>query len=133
MKIDLDFVKKSYTNLNVIKSYAQKRNEYGLSCIEKKIITRYFKSENQLLDVGCGTGRVSFGLHELGYKKITGIDISEEMIKVACSHKDEMHTELKFDVQNVLELQYQENSFDGAIIFHAITPIPKRENRKRHY
>ncbi|WP_196891579.1 class I SAM-dependent methyltransferase [Aureivirga marina] len=36
-----------------------------------------------LLDLGCGSGYYSFLLQKLGAKRIVGIDISDEMIKVA--------------------------------------------------
>lgn len=43
-----------------------------------------------VLDLGCGTGKVTFLLRELGYD-MTGVDISEEMLSVAkniCAEKD---------------------------------------------
>lgn len=55
----------------------------GLWKAEQTLIDKYFKKSGSILDVGCGAGRVSLGLAELGYKTILGIDISAAMIEAA--------------------------------------------------
>jgi len=54
--------------------------------IEQDVICDLLKgvSKNgRVLDLGCGTGRITSELVRLGYKKIVGVDISEEMLAEA--------------------------------------------------
>lgn len=36
-----------------------------------------------VLDAGCGTGLVGLALHEIGYRNISGVDLSPKMVEVA--------------------------------------------------
>jgi 2-polyprenyl-3-methyl-5-hydroxy-6-metoxy-1,4-benzoquinol methylase len=39
--------------------------------------------EARLLDIGCGNGSLIMALHQLGFRHVQGIDISEEQIQIA--------------------------------------------------
>mmetsp|Transcript_24697 Transcript_24697/g.21864 ORF Transcript_24697/g.21864 Transcript_24697/m.21864 type:complete len:126 (+) Transcript_24697:168-545(+) len=39
--------------------------------------------EIKILDFGCGTGLLGYNLKALGYKNVTGLDASDEMLKKA--------------------------------------------------
>lgn len=45
-------------------------------------IQQYMKPNAAIIDVGCGTGEISLRLAEKGHK-VTGIDLSEEMLVFA--------------------------------------------------
>lgn len=58
--------------------------------LAKEIQSNEKVKSSLVLDLGCGTGKVTFLLRELGYD-MTGVDISEEMLSVArniCVEKD---------------------------------------------
>ena len=58
--------------------------------LAKEIQSNEKVKSSLVLDLGCGTGKVTFLLRELGYD-MTGVDISEEMLSVArniCAEKD---------------------------------------------
>ena len=129
--IDIDFVNKSYNDENIVKGYLDKNNEYGLSIPEKKIISKYIKHNDSILDIGCGIGRASLGLWSSGYKNVTGIDISSKMIQEAERNNSNKNFGVIFEVQNVLKLPYNDHKFDSAVAMHSITPIPKSDNRKK--
>ena len=48
-------------------------------------LLRHFLADDQagLLDAGCGTGQVGVELERIGYRRIDGFDLSEEMVRQA--------------------------------------------------
>jgi len=82
---------------------------------EKKLFLRLveFKRGESLLDVGCGTGHLSFWFHNLGLK-VVGIDLSLEMLKLAESKlKSEGIQFLRGDASL---LPFSNNSFDLVVL-----------------
>ena len=54
----------------------------GIMPVLEKLIFPYIPQNGKILDLCCGTGQLANSLTEKGYE-VTGIDISEEMIKFA--------------------------------------------------
>lgn len=69
----------------------------------------------KILDIACGTGNYTTGVQKNGYNMI-GIDISEEMLNYA----KEKSSEITWIESDVLELPFEEKSFDGAMCTLAI-------------
>ena len=79
--------------------------------LEKKAVSRYLRQNAQggkLLEVGCGTGHWSQFFSDRGFE-VTGVDISEPMIKVAQS-KNIANT--SFQIADGHSLPFADNSFD---------------------
>ncbi|NNF98561.1 MAG: class I SAM-dependent methyltransferase [Desulfobacteraceae bacterium] len=91
----------------------------------------YLPQHGHILDVGYGVGRASYGLIQLGYKQITGIDCAPAMIDQARQLVVSSEGRVTFSVQNVCHLACPDNTYNGAVAFHGITPIPGHHNRKR--
>jgi SAM-dependent methyltransferase len=73
-----------------------------------------------LLDMGCGTGKHAELLCEKGYK-VHGIDLSEEMLKIAQTRRVGREDRLTFSQSNITELQLYKK-FDVVIsLFHVIS------------
>lgn len=78
-----------------------------------------------ILDVGCGNGKDCKYIYEQGFV-INGIDLSKEMLKIA----KEKVSQCKFEIMDIANLSYVENSYDGIIsncsLFHIpIEEVPK--------
>jgi 2-polyprenyl-3-methyl-5-hydroxy-6-metoxy-1,4-benzoquinol methylase len=68
----------------------------------------------EIIDLGCGSGRLLAWLENLGYRNLTGVDISDEQIKIAASNtsatliKDrissDVFTESKYDVICMIDI-----------------------------
>ncbi len=70
------------------------------------------KEGMQVLDVGCGTGNFSIKLAKMGCK-VVGIDMSEEMLKIAQEKVRGRNLNIEFYKMDVLDLKFQDEYFDG--------------------
>ncbi len=82
----------------------------------------HFKPKASILDVGCGAGEKSKFLVKKGFE-VTGIDFSEEMIKLA---KEQVPT-AKFFVKDIKKSLDFGDSFDGVFAQAVLLHIPKNE------
>lgn len=85
--------------------------------------------KGKLLDLGCGPGQTTRFLFSNGCIDVIGSDISPKMIsKAAIVHADIISSamtespprRLCFEVADMLQLKYSDNSFVGAIAFYSI-------------
>ena len=79
--------------------------------IEKEID---FNKQPRILDIGCGTGRHSIELTKRGYN-VTGIDLSESMLKRAKEKALKENLNIDFQKQDARNLTFK-NEFDLAIM-----------------
>jgi ubiquinone/menaquinone biosynthesis C-methylase UbiE len=89
-----DFIKKVRSGENnlIIKSFTKK----------------FLKPGSKILEGGCGTGKIVYGLKNWGYDAY-GVDFAKETIKKI----KENFPELKVFVQDVRKLDFSDNFFDG--------------------
>ena len=73
-----------------------------------------------LLDVGCGAGIKSKYFAEKGFK-VTGVDFSEGMLKIAKREVPSAH----FFVKGILEIETLENEFDAIYVQAVLLHVPK--------
>lgn len=110
--------------------YREALSRMGLWRSEEILVRNLFGVEQRLLDLGCGTGRVAFGLWDLGFRKVEGLDLSPAMIEVARRHAVETKRAVRFAVGDATALAYPEASFDGVIFgFGGLMQVPGRERR----
>lgn len=74
------------------------------------------KNEDTILDVGCGTGAISFNLSKLTSNKVTAIDLSNKMIEIASNKKHDDN--LNFICCDFYNYKFDEK-FDKIIVFDA--------------
>lgn len=83
----------------------------------------------KILDAGCGNGEFSISLsQQFPASKITGIDYSEDMIKL-CEHakEDKRCGSLEFKVANLLNTPFDDNEFDITVSVNTIHHIHKKD------
>lgn len=113
--------------LNKVKAYWDWRaNDYdqspGHSGFEeewKKFFSKKLNSESKVLDVGTGTGFIALILAELGYE-VVGVDISEEMLKVAREKAEKRNLKVEFKIGNAEKLDFRDNEFDAVVSRHLL-------------
>ena len=131
-KVDTDFIRKSFSTEKTVSDYTKAVKEIGLWESEKMMIEKYFNQESRILDIGCGAGRTTIGLYELGYHLVEGLDLSEAMIVQARRISKELNYNITFWVGDAACLDYEDETFEaGLFSFNGIMQIPGRENRIR--
>ncbi|WP_042220436.1 class I SAM-dependent methyltransferase [Oceanobacillus manasiensis] len=80
-------------------------------------IQQHIVEGNMVLDVGCGDGYGSYLLKKAGYK-VTGVDISNEMINHAKKALPE--GEIVFKKADINELSFPEESYDALIAINVL-------------
>lgn len=93
---------------------------------EFELLKSQIKKDSKILDLGCGNGRLYKYLKDITDVNYTGVDNSEELIKIARNN----HPEAKFEVGDCLDLPYGDQSFDMVIsiaVLHHITPVSNRK------
>jgi len=108
-----NFVRKSY---NIIaKNYERDRNQFNNGRYLERLNSLIFPCSS-ILDIGCGTGKpIDQYLVSKGHK-VTGIDISEEMIKLAENNVPDAC----YQLMNMSDLKYNQFSVDVIVSFYAI-------------
>lgn len=125
-------IRKFYNQEDVVDHYAQATADVGLWLSEEKIFQRIFSTEDRILELGCGAGRIAIGLYELGYDKVFATDYARKMVGRARSAAEILGYPVDFGVQDAINLDFADESFDGAIFgFNGLMHIPGRENRKK--
>ena len=87
----------------------------------KRICKNLSNSESHVLDVACGTADSSIALAKAGIHFVTGVDISEGMIKVGEEKIKSLNlNNINLKVEDCENLSFEDNSFDSAFIAFGI-------------
>jgi len=127
-----DSAVKSWFDLeSVVGHYTTAAINIGLWQSEEIVLQRVFGPGETILEVGCGTGRISLGLWELGYRGLLGTDFSRDMITKARELGRKLEYSVPFRVADATRLPFEDGIFDGVIFgFNGLMQIPGRPNRR---
>ena len=83
-KLTGETVRADFNSVESVLHYTRSVDRVGLWASELAMIERCFpKKSARLLEAGCGTGRGTLGLAELGYRRIIAFDFAEELLEQA--------------------------------------------------
>jgi SAM-dependent methyltransferase len=122
-----DFTHDELQNLKVFssKEAVEVYEGFNLFRVEKSIIDNYFTKAVTVLDIGCGAGRTTIPLFQMGFDVI-GIDISSAMIAAAKARAPKVD----FRVGDACALDFPDNSFDAVLFswngIDCIVPVSRR-------
>lgn len=78
----------------------------------------------KVLDVCCGTGDITARIaSQHTHVRVTGLDFSSEMLKVAHARTDAMNNVTLIE-GNAMELPFEDNSFDAAVVSFGLRNTP---------
>ncbi|MEO0340949.1 MAG: methyltransferase domain-containing protein, partial [Bacteroidota bacterium] len=127
-KVETDFVKAQYRS--GLESYTKLTKTIGLWESENYAFQKYLSTTDHILDLGCGTGRTTFPLHQLGYHNILGVDLTPEMIDMAIQLNSHFGTAIPFQVGDATTLDFPKASFEVVIFsFNGLMSIPDSAKR----
>ena len=78
-----------------------------------------FAPGSRILEVGCGNGKTAEALCQSGYS-VTAVDFSSEAVE-AC--RSQLGDRAEVRVGSLLDLPFDDRSFDGAVLFHVMEHI----------
>ena len=81
-------------------------------------------SGRTVLDVGTGTGRIAMFLAQAG-AAVTGVDASEEMLKVGRERAAEQHADVHFVAGDAHALTFPDRSFDVVVCSRVLMHTPR--------
>ena len=130
--LSADLVKELCDRPFFVETYRRMVQTVGLWESEKVLAQYFFRKTDRLLDLGCGAGRATFGLWDLGFSRVEGLDLAPGMIAAARELARKREIPLDFREGTALDLPYADGSFQG-VFFSAggWMQIPGRENRRQ--
>ncbi len=111
---------KFWDKASIFYSRFMKKNEAAYSHFVK-VLEKYLHKDMKALEIGCGTGELSFLLADK-LNDFIATDFSEGMIR-ACEKKYK-HEDLRFQVEDASHLSFEDDSFDLIIIANVLHIVP---------
>jgi SAM-dependent methyltransferase len=127
-EVDMHYVRESYSQSSTVGRYDDAFHSITTSTAERTLYARYLPFQGHILDVGCGVGRGSRVLQELGFSQVTGVDVSSPMVNLATTHFAGI-SGFRFIVMDLVKERLTIDHYDGAIAQHGIMPIPTYSGR----
>ena len=120
-------VRSTYQDPRVVARYA----EVGLWPSEETLILEYVADDARVLDVGCGAGRTSVPLREMGFS-VTAIDLSPTMVELAREVGQACQVDIDFHVMDVMDLTLPSSSFEFVLFsYNGFELLPGRFGKER--
>lgn len=132
-QVDEKKVLSYFEDNRILDHYEKATRRIGLWASEELVFRKCFpNNKEEILELGCGVGRISFSLWMLGYENLTASDVSKKMVMRALKIQKERSSKINFLPADATQLSFETNSFDGVIFgFNGLMQIPHRKNRKK--
>ena len=101
------------------KAYAEKFMCHEPYTKQAKAFAELLRSGDSVLDIGCGPGNVAKQLLAVKSLQITGVDLSEEMVKLASANVPFG----RFYCQDIRQAEFVTGSFDAVVLSFSIVHL----------
>lgn len=102
--------------------YARLLPDVGEGALDRAMLATFaeqVRGSGPVVEVGCGTGRITAHLRDLGLD-VSGIDLSSGMVAVARRE----HPGLRFEIGSMTELPLPDGALAGLVAWYSIIHIP---------
>jgi SAM-dependent methyltransferase len=121
-----DFVRSTRASYDAVAAgYAERfRDELAARPLDRAMLAAFAElvqdaEAGPVADIGCGTGRTTAYLHDLGLA-VSGIDLSPQMVAAA----RQAHPGLRFEVGSMLDLDLPDGGLGGILAWYSTIHIP---------
>ena len=90
------------------------------------LVKKYLTPSSKILDLACGSGTLAISLANDGYK-VSGLDLSKEIIEVAKEKMITNHVEIDFSVKDMTNFDYDEKFDVITCFFDSVNFLTKNE------
>lgn len=106
----------------IAEHFSQTRNRqwYEVSFL----VHQYMKAGERILDLGCGNGRIAEVIDEIKGQYV-GMDVSSKLVEQA----QKLHPNQEFVVGSMMQLPFEDASFDHVMMIASFHHIPSRAYR----
>ncbi len=125
-RFDSEGIAKIYSTRHV----HSKKGKREMACIKQALMT--VKKGAWVLDLPCGTGRLSYFIHQLGFR-VTGADYSSHMLEYAKKNPSAnvVYHPIEFEQQDVMSINHPDNTFDATVCNRLFHHYPTSELRQK--
>jgi SAM-dependent methyltransferase len=121
-------VRDSYATTEALAVYRE-RVDRGLRIWEAAIVRQHFPAHGRVLTVGCGAGRETFALEQLGYDA-SGVDISPPLLEIAGEIGRQRRHRASFCLIDGETLPFGDGAFDVVTLWaQMLNNVPSRAGR----
>ena len=99
------------------KMYDQMTRDHRIGEMQEQAheVIKYIQNGDSVLEIAPGAGYLSIELSKLGKYKITGMDISKDLVEIAIRNAKEAGVDIDFQQGNVSNMPFHENVFNFII------------------
>lgn len=125
--MNINLYKKNYTsNLiheSIIKTYGFNVLNSFSSRLKLKLLMRYLRDNDVVLDAGCANGLFSLAIQHF-CKEVYGIDINQSFLRIASEKAEEMKAKnLHFLFGDIEDIPFQDGSFDCVFSYSCLVLV----------
>jgi len=121
LELNKEVVRKGYNT--IAQGYHRTREQYKKNQKELEMVRRLLPDSARILDVGCGSGVPISAYFVSTNCKVTGIDISVEMLKLARQNVPSAD----FIEMDMCDSNFPDEEFDGITAIYSFFHVPKEK------
>ncbi|MGD9276217.1 MAG: class I SAM-dependent methyltransferase [Candidatus Pacearchaeota archaeon] len=110
-------------NDSFLNDFDSKKDFSGNSNI--RFLLKVAMKKDKILDQGCGIGQYPLTAYKLGFKNVTGLDFSKELIRAARKNAEKLNYKINFIEGDIRKMPFEKSEFDIVISAGIVEHVPE--------